>query len=173
MNAAARRAAVLAALQAADAPCSASRLAAQFGVSRQIIVGDIALLRAQGEAIAATPRGYVIEQSSAWLVRTVACCHSAQDMERELCCIVDNGCIVRDVIVEHPIYGQLTGQLSLRSRFDIQQFVSRASQDDVTPLSALTDGIHLHTILCPDEASFLRVRQALDDGGFLLPEHSA
>jgi transcriptional regulator of NAD metabolism len=94
-------------------------------------------------------------------------------MERELCCIVDNGCIVRDVIVEHPIYGQLTGQLSLRSRFDIQQFVSRASQDDVTPLSALTDGIHLHTILCPDEASFLRVRQALDDGGFLLPEHSA
>ncbi len=170
MNATERRQAILQALQTAVSPVSAARLAGEFGVSRQIIVSDIALLRAQGEEISATPRGYILPQDSSWLVRTVACCHTAQEMERELCLIVDYGCVVRDVIVEHPIYGQLTGQLDLHSRFDVRQFVEHTAEAEAAPLSALTDGVHLHTLLCPDEASFGRVCRALAEAGFRLPE---
>ena len=173
MTASARRAAILAALREERGPLSASRLSERFGVSRQIIVGDVALLRASGEAISATPRGYLLAQEQPLLTRTVACCHKRADMSRELCIMVDNGCIVRDVIVEHPLYGQLTGALSLRSRFDVTQFCARAAALDAAPLSVLTDGIHLHTLLCPDEASFLRVRAALSEAGFLLPEGTA
>lgn len=170
MNANERRAAILAALREAGAPLSAGRLSARFGVSRQIIVGDVALLRAAGEAISATPRGYVLTPDFPYLVRTVACRHTAGEMARELCIMVDHGCIVRDVIVEHPIYGQLTGALALRSRFDVEQFVARSQASDAEPLSRLTGGIHLHTLLCPDEASFRRVLCALGEAGLLLPD---
>lgn len=171
MNALSRRNAIAQILQDSNVPISAAKLAGQFGVSRQVIVGDIALLRAQGGLIAATPRGYVIARDSSYLIRTVACCHKSHEMEAELNAIVDHGCIVRDVIVEHPVYGQLAGQLALKSRYDVQQFILRVTEADAAPLSALTDGLHLHTLLCPDEESFLRVREALSKGGFLLPEH--
>ena len=49
-------------LQSTDSPVSASSLAKEFGVSRQIIVGDIAILRAEGHDISSTPRGYVLPQ---------------------------------------------------------------------------------------------------------------
>lgn len=170
MNATARRAAVLQTLRGESNPISATRLAAQFGVSRQIIVGDIALLRAQGEQIAATPRGYVIVQDVSYYTGTVACCHTGEQMADELNIMVDHGCIVRDVIVEHPLYGQLTGQLALKSRYDVAEFVRRCEEAAAAPLSLLTDGIHLHTLLCPDEACFSRVCQALAEHGFLLGE---
>ncbi len=173
MDAAKRREAILLALREADSPVSAGRLAQRFGVSRQIIVGDVALLRAGGEQIAATPRGYVVTHESPWLVRTVACRHSAQDMARELNLMVDQGCFVRDVIVEHPLYGQLTGQLALKSRFDVEQFAARAQRAEAAPLCALTDGVHLHTLLCPDEDSFLRVRRALHEAGLLFSDPDA
>ena len=87
-------------------------------------------------------------------------------MERELQIMVDNGCTVLDVIVEHPVYGQLTGGLGLASRYDIQQFIRRAQA--ARPLSLLTEGVHLHTLSCPDEAAFGRVRGELAGAGFLL-----
>ena len=43
-------------LSRADAPMSATTIAGLFSVSRQIIVGDIALLRAGGVQILATAR---------------------------------------------------------------------------------------------------------------------
>ena len=73
-----------------------------------------------------------------------------------------------DVIVEHPIYGQLTGPLQLASRYDVGQFLARCGQPDARPLSELTEGIHLHTLRCPDEASFERVWQELRRLGVLL-----
>ena len=87
-------------------------------------------------------------------------------MERELQIMVDNGCTVLDVIVEHPVYGQLTGSLGLASRYDIQQFIRRAQA--ARPLSLLTEGVHLHTLSCPDQEAFLRVRGELAGAGFLL-----
>ena len=84
--------------------------------------------------------------------------------------MVDNGCQVVDVVVEHPIYGQLTGQLHLSSRYDVQEFSRSISESSAKPLSDLTGGIHLHTLRCPSEAAFQRVRSALEAEGFLLKE---
>ena len=147
---------------------AAAALAREFSVSRQIIVGDVALLRAGGLSIAATPRGYMLPEEHSGLVRTLACRHRADQMEDELNAIVDQGCTVIDVIVEHPIYGQLTGPLQLSSRYDVIQFVDRCRQSDALPLSNLTEGIHLHTISCPDETAFQRVQTALEQLGVLL-----
>ena len=170
MEAAQRRAAILSKLEQADRPVSAAALAREFAVSRQIIVGDIALLRAGGVDIAATPRGYVLPRESAALIRTVACVHDREGMARELEIMVDNGCQVVDVVVEHPIYGQLTGQLHLSSRYDVQEFSRSISESSAKPLSDLTGGIHLHTLRCPSEAAFQRVRSSLEAEGFLLKE---
>lgn len=170
MNADARRRGILEALRSSASPQAAAALAARFGVSRQVVVGDIALLRAYGNDISATPRGYVLERDTGMIVRTLACVHSAQDMQRELNIMVDNGCVVKDVIVEHPIYGQLTGSLELKSRYDVKNFVERSAQAEALPLSSLTDGLHLHTLLCPDEEAFRRVVAELGDAGFLFEE---
>ena len=167
MDAVTRREAILRALNAADGPVSASALAAQFHVSRQIIVGDIALLRAAGEAISATPRGYVPARTEQGITRTVACRHPIEGTEQELQIMVDNGCTVLDVVVEHAVYGQLTGQLQIRSRYDVAQFMERLVSDGAKPLSSLTDGIHLHTLLCPDEPAFRRTQAVLRAEGFL------
>lgn len=162
-----RREAILQVLREADGPVSATALARRFSVSRQIIVGDIALLRAAGADISATPRGYVILRDQGGLTRTVACQHDADGMEQELNAMVDQGCTVLDVIVEHPIYGQLTGPLQISNRHDVQQFIHRCQEAEALPLSRLTDGIHLHTLSCPDEASLERVRENLRKLGIL------
>jgi len=166
MTAEKRRASILQQLRAASQPVSATALAKTFGVSRQIVVGDVALLRAAGTDITATPRGYVLDQNPGGLIRQAACCHTASDMETELNIMVDNGCTVMDVVVDHPVYGQLTGALHLKNRYDVQQFILRSSK--TRPLSLLTEGIHLHTLCCPDEAAFLRVCDSLRQAGYLL-----
>lgn len=165
-----RRASIARFLSSAKGPVSAAALAREFSVSRQIIVGDVALLRAGGMEIAATPRGYVIQRSPAGLVRRVAVRHAGPEMETELNAMVDQGCTVLDVIVEHPIYGQLTGPLQLSSRYDVGQFIARCSRAEALPLSQLTEGIHLHTLSCPDQAAYDRVCQSLAKLGFLLED---
>lgn len=167
MDAQQRRAALAQCLTKADQPVSAAVLAGRFCVSRQIIVGDIALLRAGGLDISATPRGYVLPREHGGLSHTVACVHAPQDMGRELEIIVDNGCTVVDVVVEHPIYGQLTGPLQLASRYDVRQFLDKVATSEAKPLSDLTGGVHLHTIRCPDQAACQRVLEQLGEAGFL------
>ena len=164
-----RRKAIADVLRASDGPISASALAEKFSVSRQIIVGDIALLRSSGEEILATPRGYVTPKEARGLLRHIAVKHTPQEMEAELNAIVDNGCTVIDVTVEHPVYGQLTGPLQIASRYEVGQFIER--RRNAEPLSRLTDGIHLHTLLCPDEAAFERTKSALRALGVLLEEN--
>ena len=168
MDAQERRNAIARELERAAAPLSATALAKQFGVSRQIIVGDIALLRAAGMDITATPRGYIIPRSTTGVRCTLATRHTGEQMESELHAMVDQGCTVLDVTVEHPIYGQLTGPLNLSNRYEVGQFIARCREEAATPLAHLTEGIHLHTVLCPDEAAFARVQTALRELGVLL-----
>ena len=168
MRAEERRQAILEYLRQSSRPVSAGYFAERFSVSRQVVVGDVALLRAAGEDISATPRGYVIPKAEQGLIRQVACLHDAGRMEAELCAMVDQGCAVLDVIVDHPVYGQLTGPLQLSSRYDVSQFLLRCGGEEAKPLSDLTGGIHLHTLSCPDEAAFQRVRAALRELNVLL-----
>ena len=163
-----RQKAILSYLRDESTPVSATTLAKLMGVSRQIIVGDIALLRAAGLDIVATPRGYKLGETTG-LIRAVACLHTAGQTEAELLTMVDHGCTVIDVVVDHPIYGQLTGQLSLASRYDVGQFVEKIRE--TVPLSALTGGVHLHHLRCPDEEAYRRVCQELDKLGVLYTQN--
>ena len=165
-----RRQAIARCLEQAEKPISATKLAQQFDVSRQIIVGDVALLRASGMEISATPRGYLLPRAPEGIVRTLACRHGEELMEAELNAIVDQGCTVVDVIVDHPIYGQITGALNLSNRYEVGQFAEQCRRQAAPPLSRLTEGIHLHTVFCANEAAFLRVQQALQALGVLLEE---
>lgn len=170
METASRRQAILDRLRTADRPVSASALAAGLNVSRQIIVGDIALLRAGGAEISATPRGYVLPRATDGITRTIACRHTLAQTGQELDILVDNGCTVLDVIVEHPVYGQLTGQLQISSRYDVEQFLARIRDSDAAPLSMLTGGLHLHTLCCPNEDAYTRACAALKAAGLLLDD---
>lgn len=170
MEAASRRQAILDRLRTADRPVSASALAAGLNVSRQIIVGDIALLRAGGAEISATPRGYVLPRATDGITRTIACRHTLAQTGQELDILVDNGCTVLDVIVEHPVYGQLTGQLQISNRYDVEQFLARIRDSDAAPLSMLTGGLHLHTLCCPNEDAYTRACAALKAAGLLLDD---
>lgn len=170
MDAATRRVELLRTLGESNVPVSAAALAARFSVSRQVIVGDVALLRASGAAITATPRGYVLNVGGGGYVATVACVHGMDNMEQELNIMVDNGCTVVNVIVEHPVYGQITGELHLSSRHDVRQFMDTVREYGASLLSTLTGGVHLHTLSCPDEAAYRRTLTELRGAGMLYGE---
>ncbi len=163
-----RRQQILKILAAAEAPVSASTLAAELDVSRQIIVGDVSLLRASGHGIQATPRGYVAEVPKTYpFVGTVLCRHDESRLEEELNTIVDFGATCIDVTVEHGIYGTLTGELGISSRYDVSLFMEKLDSED-RPLSSLSGGLHLHRIGCRDRELFDLVCKALREKGFLV-----
>lgn len=168
MTAEERRNGILETIRRGDGPHNATVLAKTFGVSRQVVVTDVALLRASGHEINATPRGYVMGREENGLIRRVACRHCAEDAQQELNIIVDNGCTVLDVVVEHPLYGELTGALRLKNRYEVSAFLSDLSH--ARPLSILTEGVHLHTISCPDVRAYERVVEQLSEKGILLKE---
>ena len=170
MTANERRERIYQQLTAASAPLSATALAKQYGVSRQIIVGDVALLRAEGRSITATPRGYVLAVSDGLSVQ-LACMHAAQQTREELYAMVDCGCTVQDVVVEHPVYGQLTAALQLSSRYDVDQYMERMASYDARPLSLLTEGIHLHTLSCPNADALAHLKDKLRAMDVLLVEN--
>lgn len=126
-------------LQSTGSPVSASSLAKEFGVSRQIIVGDIAILRAEGHDISATPRGYMLPQVGTTPVYRIACKHDSSKILEELNAIVDCGGTLLDVSVEHPIYGELVGNLHIASRIDAKEFSDKIIESNAPPLSLLTE----------------------------------
>ena len=171
MDATLRRDTVLEAINQSNTPISASALAKTVGVSRQVIVGDIALLRAQGREIIATARGYMIPRPKPnQYIGKVACCHSAKNTKKELYTITDLGATVVNVIVEHELYGEIIGQLNIRNRDDVDIFIDRVKATEAKLLSVLKSGVHLHTIACSDKTHFEQVYRALDAEGFLVRE---
>lgn len=144
-------------------PVSASALAAKFEVSRQVIVSDIALLRASGCPITSTPRGYVVDSKleRRGIHKVIMCRHLNDGIEDEIYTIVDNGATILDVIVEHSVYGQIQIDLDISSRYECDEFLKKLKASSAAPLAELTMGVHFHTILCPDEECYERVIAAL------------
>ncbi|SDW76866.1 hypothetical protein SAMN04489725_1147 [Alicyclobacillus hesperidum] len=142
-----RQAALLELLVNATAPIPGQALADELGVTRQVIVHDIALLRAAGQRIFATPKGYLIESVLPANKQTVlAVSHTPEQTEAELCILVDCGLRVLDVRVEHPVYGELVGNLLLSSRRDVDLFMQRIRTEQAPLLSTLTGGYHYHRV---------------------------
>ncbi|HKL80455.1 MAG TPA: transcription repressor NadR [Mobilitalea sp.] len=149
-------------------PISGNELAKLLGVSRQIIVQDIALLRASDFNIFSTTKGYLIYQSEAPKFKRSLCVkHSTSEIEDELCTIVDNGGKILDVMVVHEIYGAIATPLIIRNRSDVYDFVKKVNEKQIVPLKELTAGVHLHTIEADTEETLNRVEQALKDKCYL------
>ena len=164
----ARRQELLNIISKAKRPISGTALAKMLDVSRQIIVQDIALLRAVNKNIISTNKGYVIYSDRQNLLkRSFRVCHSDKDMEDELNTIVDNGGNVLDVVVEHSIYGQIMVDLIIRSRRDVYEFGLKLMQSTDKPLNALTNGIHYHTVEADSEEILDAVENALREKGYL------
>lgn len=167
-----RRQAIIDYLEQASGPLTGSQLANMLKVSRQVIVQDVALLRAEGKGIVATPQGYLlikkIINAPQKIVRIFACQHDYQGMRKELELIVNQGGKVLDVIVEHPLYGELKGNLMLEKDSDVDSFVENLNKSGAEPLSLLTKGIHLHTVEAPSQVILDKIEQELKSAGILL-----
>lgn len=172
MNTKERRETVLRFLKDSCKPITGTELACRLNVSRQIIVGDIGILRAQGTEVYATPQGYMlpskidkVERKD--MVATITCQHDDKKLQRELEIIVDNGGKVIDVIVEHPLYGEIRADLLLLSRREVNSFVARLQECGAGQLSLVTKGVHLHTIEVPNEEVLALIENELLQEGIL------
>ena len=169
MTAGKRREAIVELLLKEKAPIKGVELAAKFDVTRQIIVKDIAILRAKGNNIIATPEGYMFNDDSGSKVKSIiAVNHSDNEMIDELEIVVKYGGIIEDVIVEHPIYGEIRGTIMIKNLNDLNKFKSALNEAKAKPLSILTDGVHLHTISADSLENMDLIKQELKEKGFIL-----
>ncbi|MGL4345250.1 MAG: transcription repressor NadR [Cellulosilyticaceae bacterium] len=163
-----RRAELLKILNVGTKPVSGVALGKKFGISRQVVVQDVALLRAEGYDILATARGYILNKEAGHLaVRMISVKHDEQQLQDELNTIVDNGGRVKNVIISHSIYGDVVGDLMLKNRRDVQAFVAKVKADGAPPLSNLTDGVHIHTIEAANEEELDIIEEELRKKGYL------
>ena len=165
-----RRKELLEILAQASEPVSGTELSMQLGVSRQVIVQDIALLRAVDKNILSTNKGYVLyhEAKVCRTKRTYKVYHTDNQIRDELNTIVDEGGHVLDVVVEHEIYGQITVDLIINNRADVNAFVTKLKHNHTKSLNRLTDGVHFHTVEADNEEILDRIEFALKEKGYLL-----
>lgn len=166
-----RRELIIKWLKESSSPIPGRELAERTNVSRQVIVQDISLLKASNHPIIATNRGYIYvqeENESNLYKRVIVCQHGQDEAEKELNIIVDHGATVIDVIVEHTIYGELTGSLLLSSRYDVKQFIREVNKTNASLLSRLTSGIHLHTIEADSIEKLNAICEALEEESILI-----
>jgi len=169
----ARRDKLLQRLKKSQEALIGSQLAEEFGVSRQVIVQDVALLRAEGEKIVATSQGYFYEENLGMTtVKTsIACSHGDQEeLKDELLTVVNYGGRVIDVKVEHPIYGDLSGNLMISSIEEVDNFIKNYQNNEAQLLSKLTEGVHLHTIEAVNMQVLKKIKEELKEKGYLMEE---
>lgn len=157
-------------LKESNGPVSGNTLSKALGVSRQVIVQDIALLRAGNEAIFATPKGYVlyVQGPGKRYRRTFMVNHSKEQIVDELSLIIDNGGKVLNVIVAHDIYGQITADLILETLQDVENFYDRMNVSQAGPLLQLSNGIHIHTVEASSERILDNIERDLKERGYLV-----
>lgn len=152
-------------------PLSGMALAKRLGVSRQVIVQDIALLRATDKNILSTNKGYVLygkQDGGCACKRVFAVRHTDEEMREELYCIVDAGAKVLDVIIEHEVYGQIAADLFINSRRDVDEFMDRILCNTVKPLKELTRDVHFHTVEAEKEEILDLVEARLREKEYLI-----
>jgi len=156
-------------LKKSNEPIKGQNLAEMFEVTRQVIVKDIAIIRAEGVNIIATPEGYMIANDNSFqLKRVIAVSHARDNMEDELKTIVKYGATIEDVIVEHPLYGEIKAMLMIKNLFDLEKFEEKFKNYGAEPLSKLTNGVHLHTISCDNEDILNSILSELSAKGYLI-----
>ena len=164
-----RREAIVELLLKEKAPIKGVELAKKFDVTRQIIVKDIAILRAKGNNIIATPDGYMFNDDSGSRVKSIiAVNHNKYEMIKELEIVIKYGGIIEDVIVEHPIYGEIKGLLMIKNLNDLNRFKKSFELSESAPLSSLTNGVHLHTVSVDTKENMELIKKELKENGLTL-----
>ena len=166
MHGAQRRKKIIDMIGKTDVPLSGGALGKATGVSRQVVVQDIALLRTEGYPILATARGYIIE-SPRQALRRLKVYHTNEQTEQELNTIVDLGGCVEDVMVNHRIYGKISAPLQIKNRRDVQHFLDDIMTGKSSPLLNVTSGYHFHNISADNEEILDEIEAALRGQGFL------
>lgn len=171
MNSKERRSYIEKVLIENEQPQKGHILAERLGVTRQIIVKDIAILRAEGKKIIATPEGYLIPREEKDIVKQViAVSHETDEIEEELKIIVKFGGIIEDVIVEHPVYGEIKSMLMIKTLYDVENFISKINEVKAEPLLILTGGIHLHTIIAENDSILENIKKELKDKNYIVAD---
>ncbi|MDE7478061.1 MAG: transcription repressor NadR [Lachnospiraceae bacterium] len=163
-----RRKLLLSMVRQSQVPISGNALGKKTGVSRQVVVQDIALLRTEGYPIMSTPRGYYLKQAEqSGCVRIFKVCHTDEQVEDELNAIVDLGGTVLDVMVNHRVYGKMTAALNIKSRRDVRVFAENIRSGKSTPLLNVTSGYHFHTVSADSETILDEIEEMLCQKGYL------
>ena len=161
-----RREKIIQILQASQEPVSGVDLSKRLQVSRQVIVQDIALLRAKDYEIMSTNRGYVLT-SPQECSRVFKVIHTDEQVEEELQSIIDLGGWVKDVFVYHKVYGVVKADMNLHSRRDIAAYMKELESGKSSLLKNVTSGYHYHTVVARDEKTLDLIQEVLADKGFL------
>ncbi|WP_026506751.1 transcription repressor NadR [Butyrivibrio sp. MC2013] len=168
MDGQARRLKLVELLEKSDKPLSGTALAKELMVSRQVVVTDIALIRANGIDITSTNRGYVISQSKV-CKRIIKSCHTDDEILDELFTIVDNGGVAENVIINHRYYNRLEAPLGVSSRREAKEFMDAIKSGKSKSLSSATSGYHYHIISADDEKTLDIIEEELKEKGYWLP----
>lgn len=164
-----RRKAIANLLLAADSAISGSELSEKFGVSRQIIVQDITVLKGSGYEIISTHNGYII-QKSPLKERVFKVYHTTEQTEDELNTIVELGGTVIDVFVWHKVYGKLIAPLNIFSKLHVKQFIDGVRSGSSSELMNITGGYHYHTVRAESEEILELISAALKEKKYIAPE---
>ncbi len=165
-----RRRKIIDILGQTDKPLSGTDLAAQFHVSRQVIVQDIALLRAENRNILSTNKGYMLfrpETESHFVKEVLAVRHDSEQILDEMLAIVELGGKMLDVSIDHDIYGNILSDLVINTPEDAHDFVRKIKNASSKPLCSLTDNLHYHTIAAPSQKAMDLIKQSLLEKGIL------
>ena len=146
---------------------SGDALSARFGVSRQIIVQDIATLRERGYEIQSTHYGYVLK-GMPLCERVFEVNHTQSQTADELSIIIGNGAIVKDVFVQHNVYGRLSAPLNIHNKAHVERFIGGVRSSSSVELMELTGGHHFHTVMADTEETLDVVQAALEKSGYLV-----
>lgn len=161
-----RREQIIQIIKNSAGPVSGAQLAKRVKVSRQVVVQDIALIRANGVDIISTNRGYIIGDSGK-VSRVFKVHHTEEQVEEELNLFVDYGGYVKDVFVYHKVYDVLKADMNLKSRADVRKYMSELASGKSSLLMNVTSGYHYHTILADDEETLDIIQEELWAKGFL------
>lgn len=161
-----RRKKILSLIRESATPLSGGALGTATGVSRQVVVQDIALLRREGHDILATARGYILD-TPAKSVRLFKVCHDETRTEEELTTIVDLGGCVVDVLVNHRVYGKVSAPLNIKNRRDVNAFLKDLKLGKSAPLLNITSGYHFHHISAEQPEILDEIEEALREKDFL------
>lgn len=164
-----RRKNILTLIKQNETPISGSAIAKQMGVSRQVIVQDIALLRANKHDIVSTNRGYIINtiKEDELFKKVFKVSHDDEQIRDELSCIINLSGKVLDVFVDHEVYGKISVDLNIFNNQDIDDFVLQMEDNQVTPLKNITKNYHYHTIQAPSTKLLELIEVELKEKGFL------